>query len=223
MCRSTLPSRLAKPEGYERVQQQSAAGAGGPSTPLDEILLAETAVRIELPPSLHRLAVERYEALRKYIERDASPLAGRVRIFYPQGAMAIKATIRSRKREDGFDIDIVAELTPTIGHVGQRVHFWNGPMLSKKSKIDRLPKSRESRFLAASAAASLCRTGTKRCGRLLVNRRVPSHRRASDAQAVLKNLVHLPEKPFSTASANCGHRGPFGRTGNGVVSPDSCQ
>jgi hypothetical protein len=82
----------------------------GPSTPIGEILLAETAVRIELPPSLHRLAVDRYEALRKYIERDASPLAGCVRIFYPQGSMAIKATIRSRKREDGFDIDIVAEL-----------------------------------------------------------------------------------------------------------------
>jgi hypothetical protein len=26
---------------------------------------------------------------------------------YPQGSMAIRATIRSRKREDGFDIDIV--------------------------------------------------------------------------------------------------------------------
>jgi hypothetical protein len=88
----------------------------GPSAPIGEILLAETAVRIELPPSLHRLAVQRYEALRKYIERDASPLAGRVRIFYPQGSMAIRATIRSRKREDGFDIDIVAELTlpPTM-------------------------------------------------------------------------------------------------------------
>jgi hypothetical protein len=82
----------------------------GPSAPIGEILLAETAIRIELPPSLHRLAVQRYEALRKYIERDASPLAGRVRIFYPQGSMAIRATIRSRKREEGFDIDIVAEL-----------------------------------------------------------------------------------------------------------------
>jgi hypothetical protein len=82
----------------------------GPSAPIGEILLAETAVRIELPPSLHRLAVDRYEAVRKYIERDTSPLAGRVRIFYPQGSMAIRATIRSRKREDGFDIDIVAEL-----------------------------------------------------------------------------------------------------------------
>ncbi len=82
----------------------------GSSAPIGEILLAETAIRIELPPSLHGLAVDRYEAIRKYIERETSPLAGRVRIFYPQGSMAIRATIRSRKREDGFDIDIVAEL-----------------------------------------------------------------------------------------------------------------
>ncbi len=87
----------------------------GPSAPVGEILLAETAIRIELPPSLHRLAIERYEALRKYIERDGSPLAGRVRIFYPQGSMAIRATIRSRKREEGFDIDIVAELILPFG------------------------------------------------------------------------------------------------------------
>jgi hypothetical protein len=82
----------------------------GSSAPIGEILLAETAIRIELPPSLHGLAVDRYESIRKYIEREGSPLAGRVRIFYPQGSMAIRATIRSRKREDGFDIDIVAEL-----------------------------------------------------------------------------------------------------------------
>jgi len=82
----------------------------GSSTPIGEVLLVETAIRIELPPSLHGLAVNRYEAIRNYIERDGSPLAGRVRIFYPQGSMAIRATIRSRKREEGFDIDIVAEL-----------------------------------------------------------------------------------------------------------------
>ncbi len=82
----------------------------GPNAPLGELLLAETAIRIELPPSLHRLAVERYEAIRKHIERDGSPLHDKVRIFYPQGSMAIRATIISRKRTDGFDIDIVAEL-----------------------------------------------------------------------------------------------------------------
>lgn len=82
----------------------------GPNAPVGELLLAETAIRIELPPSLHRLAVERYEAIRKHIEREASPLRDKVRIFYPQGSMAIRATILSRKRADGFDIDIIAEL-----------------------------------------------------------------------------------------------------------------
>lgn len=82
----------------------------GPSAAVGEILLAGTAIRIELPPSLHRLAVERYEAVRNHVEREGSPLYDRVRIFYPQGSMAIRATIRSRKRSDGYDIDIVAEL-----------------------------------------------------------------------------------------------------------------
>jgi hypothetical protein len=41
----------------------------GSSAPIVEILLAETTIRIELPPSLHRL--ERYDAPRKHIERDA--------------------------------------------------------------------------------------------------------------------------------------------------------
>src|SRR5215470_11729809 len=82
----------------------------GPAAPVGEILLAETAIRIELPSSLHGLAVERFAAIRKFVERQDSPLCNRVRIFYPQGSMAIGATIKSRKRGDGYDIDIVAEL-----------------------------------------------------------------------------------------------------------------
>lgn len=82
----------------------------GPQAPVGEILLAGTAVRIELPPSLHGLAVDRYEAVRNHAEREGSPLRDRIRVFYPQGSMAIRSTIRSRKRSEGYDIDIVAEL-----------------------------------------------------------------------------------------------------------------
>ena len=64
-----------------------------------------------------------------------------------------------------------------------------GALLSKKSKIEQLPKSRESRFLPAAASASLCQVRTKLCGRLLVIRRGPSHRRARDAPAALKNFL----------------------------------
>src|SRR5258706_12144714 len=74
-------------------------------------------------------------------------------------------------------------------------------MRSKKSKTEQLQNSREGRFLAASAAASLCRTCTKLCDRSLVIRCGPSHWRARDAQAALKNLAHPPENTFSTASA----------------------
>src|SRR5262249_10612204 len=73
-------------------------------------------------------------------------------------------------------------------------------MLSKKSKIEQLPKSRERQCLPAAASASFCQVRTKLCGRLLVIRGGPSHRRARHAPAALKNLVHLSEKPFSTAS-----------------------
>ncbi|WP_141701483.1 nucleotidyltransferase domain-containing protein [Methyloceanibacter marginalis] len=83
----------------------------GPTAPVGETLLAGVAIAIELPPSQHQLAVERWDAVRGYIERHDSPLAGRVQLFYPQGSMAIRSTIKSRKRADGFDIDVVAELS----------------------------------------------------------------------------------------------------------------
>src|SRR5215470_10541211 len=69
-------------------------------------------------------------------------------------------------------------------------------MLSKKSKIEQLPKSRESRFLTAATSASLCRTRTKLCGRLLEIRRGPPHRRARDAPAALKNFFSPARKTF---------------------------
>lgn len=83
----------------------------GPEAPVGELLLAETAIRVELPPSLRRKAIERYEAVRNHIEREGSPLQDLVVWFYPQGSMAIRATIRARRRDDGYDIDIVAELS----------------------------------------------------------------------------------------------------------------
>ncbi|MFC2950820.1 nucleotidyltransferase [Marinicaulis aureus] len=81
-----------------------------PESPVGELLLAETAIRIELPPSQRRKAIDRYGSARTHIEREGSPLHDLVAWFYPQGSMAIRATIRARRRDDGYDIDIVAEL-----------------------------------------------------------------------------------------------------------------
>ncbi|MGB3553184.1 MAG: nucleotidyltransferase [Jannaschia sp.] len=75
-----------------------------------ERLLRSTALKIELPPSQHRLACERKAAVEAHLQRPASPLRFLVALFYQQGSMAIGATIRAKHREDGYDIDIVVEL-----------------------------------------------------------------------------------------------------------------
>ncbi|NKL18481.1 nucleotidyltransferase domain-containing protein [Rhizobium leguminosarum] len=76
--------------------------------PVDRIL-AEIAFSIQLPPSLHATAVSRYEAVRKHLEATAS-FFGDIEHFYPQGSMAIDATISTRGTDDEYDIDIIAQV-----------------------------------------------------------------------------------------------------------------
>lgn len=77
--------------------------------PIDRIL-AEIAFSIQLPPSLHAKATTRYEAVRNHLESTTSIFDGEIEHFYPQGSMAIDATISSRGTDDEYDIDIVAQL-----------------------------------------------------------------------------------------------------------------
>ena len=77
--------------------------------PLDAIL-ADIAIKVQLPPSLHAKTCERDEAVRAYIERPGSPLEGLVLRFTPQGSMAIDATTSTRGTDDEYDIDVVAQL-----------------------------------------------------------------------------------------------------------------
>lgn len=89
-------------------------GDGRPSDPFGDPLdaiLAEIAVGLQLPPGLHAKAVARYKAVCDYIDRAGSPLASRVSCLYPQGSMAIDATISTRGTDDEYDIDAVAEIT----------------------------------------------------------------------------------------------------------------
>jgi len=81
-----------------------------PISSVAERLLASTAIKIELPPSQHRLAIERKAAVEKHLQRDGSPLRNLIRLFYQQGSMAIGATIKARYRDEGFDIDLIVEL-----------------------------------------------------------------------------------------------------------------
>ena len=81
-----------------------------PLTNPADILLADMAIRVQLSQTDYNKAVQRYQTVNNWIERDESPLKDRVELFYPQGSMAIGATIASKLRTDEFDIDVVAQL-----------------------------------------------------------------------------------------------------------------
>ena len=76
--------------------------------PLDRIL-AEIALSIQLPPSLHEQAKGRYEAVRRHLEATTA-FHDQIEHFYPQGSMTIDATISTRGTDDEYDLDIVTQL-----------------------------------------------------------------------------------------------------------------
>lgn len=84
--------------------------------PVDRIL-AQIAFNIQLPPSLHAKAVSRYEAVRRHLEATTF-FADGIEHFYPQGSMAIDATISTRGTDDEYDIDIIAQLAARYRHLG---------------------------------------------------------------------------------------------------------
>ena len=81
-----------------------------PLTDPADILLADVAIRVQLNQTDYNKAVQRYQTINAWIERDDSPLKNRVELFYAQGSMAIGATIASKLKTDEFDIDVVAQL-----------------------------------------------------------------------------------------------------------------
>jgi hypothetical protein len=83
--------------------------------PLDRIL-AEIAYSVQLPPSLHAKACQRYKAVREYLE-GTTAFQDQIEHFYAQGSMAIDATISTRGTDDEYDIDIVAQLGGRYRHM----------------------------------------------------------------------------------------------------------
>lgn len=79
-------------------------------TDVRDVLLADVAIRIQLSPTNHRIAVERVDTLAAWLDRPGSELAGRVRIVYAQGSMAIHATIAACLKRDEFDIDVIVQI-----------------------------------------------------------------------------------------------------------------
>lgn len=81
---------------------------------VQDYLLADVAVRIQLSLTNYKKAVERYEAINKYLDRPESPLHNRIELFYAQGSMAISATIASNLTTDHFDLDTIGQLLVSV-------------------------------------------------------------------------------------------------------------
>jgi hypothetical protein len=90
--------------------------SGRPRIGIADVLLKDIARRIQLSPTNYRIAVQRYETIDAWLNREGGLLAPHMERLYPQGSMAIGATISSRLKNDEFDIDVIAELnlSPTI-------------------------------------------------------------------------------------------------------------
>jgi hypothetical protein len=81
----------------------------GVTEPID-VLLADIAISVQLSKTEHDKAVARFETMQDWIDRKASPLHGLVRLMYPQGSMAIGATIARVSDKEEYDVDAIVDL-----------------------------------------------------------------------------------------------------------------
>src|SRR3712207_3431678 len=78
-----------------------------PTTQLDD-LLNRIGIKLQLSPTAHDLAAERYKAIAAWLRADGSPLAEYELEIYPQGSLRIGTTVKLRGRKE-FDLDFVCE------------------------------------------------------------------------------------------------------------------
>lgn len=115
------------------------------TTELD-FLLERIAEALQLTPTQYQSAVEKYEAVGRWLSASESSLAALAPTIYPQGSMALQTTVRPLRRME-YDLDLVCEVRPTrasamelFNAVYARLHE-NGtyrPILERKNRCVRL-------------------------------------------------------------------------------------
>ena len=75
-----------------------------------DALLMDVARRIQLTKAKHELAETNFRALCRHVDREGSPLEGKVIECYPSGSFATGTAIASRVAKDQHDVDVVIEL-----------------------------------------------------------------------------------------------------------------
>lgn len=75
---------------------------------VQDVLLADVAVRIQLSPTEYVTATKHYEVMGEWIDRPGSPLHGLVDGFYAQGGFSTGSTIAGHNDRCDYDLDAMA-------------------------------------------------------------------------------------------------------------------
>jgi hypothetical protein len=102
-----------RPNGAERnaLNHNPLFRHAGPSPDVADILLADIAIRIQLSQTNYDKAVDRFDTINDWIDREGSDLRGLVSLLYPQGSMAIGSTVARVSDRDEYDVDVIVDLT----------------------------------------------------------------------------------------------------------------
>jgi len=69
-------------------------------------LLDRIGKKLQISPTQHQLAEERYKSIGRWLEADGSLLAPFNPVIYSQGSLRIGTTVRPRGRQE-YDLDLV--------------------------------------------------------------------------------------------------------------------
>lgn len=83
-------------------------------------ILNEIADQLDLPESRRDEAVQRYQAVGKWLGEDDSPLAIYSPVIYPQGSFLLGTVTKRWREEDEYDIDLVFELNLSKDKISQK-------------------------------------------------------------------------------------------------------
>ena len=114
---------------------------------LADILLADVAIRIQLSKTDYDKAVDRFDTMKDWIDREGSDLHGLVSLLYPQGSMAVGSTVARVSDRDEYDIDVIADLD---------IRHDNNPQLVLDTLFNAIRGERGSRYWGKAVRHTRC-------------------------------------------------------------------
>jgi hypothetical protein len=84
-------------------------------------ILTEISNQLDISETLYQEAVERYQAVGKWLGEGSSPLAVYSPIIYPQGSFALGTVTKRWGKEDEYDIDLVFEINLSKYRISQKM------------------------------------------------------------------------------------------------------